>query len=365
MSAGRTPDATTTGIIVRGGPPPTDSRVGYGAAPGSLGSTADDATVTTEHVVPVGGLSPDTRYYYSVGSAGAAFVGDDADHFFRTPPTPGTPKPTHIWVTGDGGFVNADGFAVRDAFATWNAGQETDMWAARRHAYSSQRLRLPGAPVQHAHECCARCPPGRVGNHEASPRLITARGRTSTCFRCRGVRQRGLFGRERLLFDYGNIHSSCRRAGSSRLREPSCLGRGDLHSARRLGVAFWHQPPYSKGALHDSDVEAREIQMRANVLPVLEDYGVDLVLCGHSHSYERSHLIDGHYGLSGTLVGTMVLDSGDGRPTGDGPYRKEGVGPTPHEGAVFVVAGSSSEVRTATLNHPLMEDRLSSSARSC
>ena len=28
----------------------------------------------------------------------------------------------------------------------------------------------------------------------------------------------------------------------------------------------------------------------------LEQYGVDLVLSGHSHSYERSYLVDGHYG---------------------------------------------------------------------
>ena len=40
------------------------------------------------------------------------------------------------------------------------------------------------------------------------------------------------------------------------------------------------------------------IEMRENVVPILEDYGVDLVLTGHSHAYERSFLIDGHYGIS-------------------------------------------------------------------
>ena len=33
----------------------------------------------------------------------------------------------------------------------------------------------------------------------------------------------------------------------------------------------------------------------------LEDAGVDLVLTGHSHSYERSFLLDGHYGPSWTF----------------------------------------------------------------
>jgi hypothetical protein len=118
-------------------------------------------------------------------------------------------------------------------------------------------------------------------------------------------------------------------------------------------IAYWHHPPYSKGLLHDSDIENREIQMRENALPILEDLGVDLVLSGHSHSYERSNLLDGHYGFSTELDPSMVLDSGDG--DADGAYRKASVGPAAHEGAVYVVAGSTSDVRNTTLNHPAME----------
>ena len=76
-------------------------------------------------------------------------------------------------------------------------------------------------------------------------------------------------------------------------------------------IAFWHHPPYTKGS-HDSDTEGRLIDMRENALPILESYGVDLVLSGHSHSYERSHLLDGHYGTSDTLTGAMILDNGGG-----------------------------------------------------
>ncbi len=39
---------------------------------------------------------------------------------------------------------------------------------------------------------------------------------------------------------------------------------------------------------HDSDTEIELIEMRQNALPILESYGVDVVLCGHSHTYERS-----------------------------------------------------------------------------
>jgi hypothetical protein len=94
--------------------------------------------------------------------------------------------------------------------------------------------------------------------------------------------------------------------------------------------------------------------MRQYALPILEDYGVDLVLCGHSHSYERSYLLDSHYGLSETFSSANQVDSGDGDPDGDGAYRKYELGATPHSGAVYVVNGSGSEVREATLNHPAM-----------
>ena len=40
------------------------------------------------------------------------------------------------------------------------------------------------------------------------------------------------------------------------------------------------------------------IEMRENVVPILEDYGVDLAFSGHTHAYERSYFIDGHYGFS-------------------------------------------------------------------
>src|SRR5204862_6191165 len=75
---------------------------------------------------------------------------------------------------------------------------------------------------------------------------------------------------------------------------------------------------------------------------------------GHSHSYERSFLLDGHYGTSNTLVPSMILDGGDGRPTGNGAYQKPTQGPAPHQGAVYTVAGSSGHTSGGLLNHPVM-----------
>ncbi len=80
-------------------------------------------------------------------------------------------------------------------------------------------------------------------------------------------------------------------------------------------IANWHHPPYSKGS-HDSDVDSEQVAMRENALPVLESHGVDLVLTGHSHAYERSMLIDGHNGLSDTFGPQFAVDGWPDRRVG-------------------------------------------------
>jgi 3',5'-cyclic AMP phosphodiesterase CpdA len=151
-------------------------------------------------------------------------------------------------------------------------------------------------------------------------------------------------------FDVGDIHFVCLDSQTSSRAADGAMLRwlaDDLASTRRTWiVAYWHHPPYSRGG-HDSDVAAPSPEMRQNVVPVLEAGGVDLVLAGHSHVYERSFLIDGHYGRSGTFAPSMRVDGGDGREDGDGAYEKPRAR-TPNAGAVYVVAGSSASVSSWT-----------------
>jgi hypothetical protein len=93
--------------------------------------------------------------------------------------------------------------------------------------------------------------------------------------------------------------------------------------------------------------------MRQNILPILENYGVDLVLCGHSHAYERSHLLDGHYGASFTIEPEMKLNADGGRPQENGAYIKP-PGLEPHQGAVYTVTGSAGKVSGGSLDHSAM-----------
>ena len=124
-------------------------------------------------------------------------------------------------------------------------------------------------------------------------------------------------------FDYGNMHFICLDSYETDRSPDGAMMtwlEADL-AANDKGwvIAFWHHSPYSKGE-RDSDTGRRSIALRQNAVPLLERYGVDLVLTGHSHSYERSYLIDGHYELSDTFTDAMEKNPGDGSATGDGAY---------------------------------------------
>jgi len=98
--------------------------------------------------------------------------------------------------------------------------------------------------------------------------------------------------------------------------------------------------------------------MRENIVPILEAYGVDLVLSGHSHIYERSYLMYGHYSYSTNVLASNFLDLGSGRvdEDGNGAYVKSASSTVPYAGTVYVVAGSAGQAtfRTQPTNHPVM-----------
>jgi hypothetical protein len=83
---------------------------------------------------------------------------------------------------------------------------------------------------------------------------------------------------------------------------------------------------------------------------------VDLVLCGHSHAYERSFLLDGHYGFSPTFdKQTMALNAGMGRDSDSSTYRKPAGGLGAGRGTVYVVCGDSGQGGLGEFDlHPAM-----------
>lgn len=97
-----------------------------------------------------------------------------------------------------------------------------------------------------------------------------------------------------------------------------------------------HYAPYSNGWFPSDTTNWMEM-MREEALPLLEANGLDLMVNGHSHNYERSYFLNGHYGLQATFVAaTHIVQPGTGGCCGM-YYSKTGGGPVANEGAVYAI----------------------------
>ena len=363
---------TPTSVVVRWRTDlATDSRVSRGTISGQLTTNADHATVTTEHQVTLTGLTPNTQYFYSVGST-TTTLASGADFTFFTAPPVGTAHPTRIWVLGDSGSGTASQTAVRDAYNAYNGAQYTDLWlmlgdnvyeTGTDAEYQTRLFDIYPTTLRQSVLWPA------VGNHDTAG--STNPPLTIPYFESFNMPTNGEAGgvpsgtEKYYSFDYGRVHFICLDSQtSSRAPGTAMLTwlQADLESTTQDWIiAYWHHPPYSKGS-HDSDAPGQSTEMRTNVVPILEAGGVDLLLFGHSHNYERSFLLNGHYGVSTTLTPAMKLNGGDGREDGTGAYSKP-AGLPANQGAVYVVAGTSGKLggwtggSTAEFNptpHPAM-----------
>jgi len=339
---------------------PTSSRVRYGTSSGNLSQQESDGALTTEHVITLSGLSAETRHFYMVGSTTEDLAGDS----FVTPPLAGTARPLRVWVLGDSGTADGNQARVRDAFQTWTGSRDPDFWLMLGdNAY------VDGADTEYQAAVFDAYPQTlrrsvlwpTLGNHDGhTADSATQTGPYYDMFTLPRAAEAGgvASGTEAYYsFDWANVHvvvldsyETDRSPGSAML---TWLTQDLDDTLQDWIVAVWHHPPYTKGS-HDSDLETELIEMRENVVPILEAHGVDLMLSGHSHSYERSFLIDGHYGDSSTFGPGNLVDGGTGRPGETGPYEKPALGPDPHQGAVYAVAGSSGQISGGALDHPAM-----------
>lgn len=342
---------------------PSRSRVRFGTSADDLASVVDGTAPVMEHEIALDGLTPFTRYFYSVGTPNRVLSGD-ASHTFVTAPPAGTAVPTRIWVLGDSGTGRGGALAVRDAYHRFAASTRTatSLWLMlgdnayetgtdaeyQRGVFDTYPEMLRSAVLWPA-----------LGNHDTAESTIP--DLDYPYFRIFTLPARGEAGgvpsgtESYYSFDYGNIHFIALDSMTSSRSSQGAMAawlRDDLAATRQPWIlAYWHHPPYSKGS-HDSDRERELVEMRQNLVPILEEGGVDLVLAGHSHGYERSYLIDGHYGHSSTFVTAMKRNGGNGRLHGDGAYFKPGI--ESREGTVYVVAGSGARIGGGSLDHPAM-----------
>ena len=281
---------TTTGVTVNWRTDTaTDSAVRYGSEPGDLAQIATDAAQVTDHEVPISGLLPDTKYYYSVGTSIQELAGNNRNHFFVTSPPAGTAKPTRVWVLGDSGRANDDARAVREAYLHFNRNQSTDLWLmlgdnAYDHGKDSEYQKAVFDMYPHVLKNAVLWP--TFGNHDGDL-VADSATQTGPYYDIFSLPRNGEAGGEPsgteayYSFDYGNIHFVCLDSYESDLAPSGAMLNwleADLQANDKPWViAFWHHPPYTKGT-HDSDSESDSdglmVEVRENALPILEQYGV-------------------------------------------------------------------------------------------
>lgn len=343
-----------------------ESVVRYGTTAGNLTATVKGAAKTTEHEVRLTGLSPDTKYFYSVGSS-TVTLEEGTDCFFLTAPTGA--KPTRVWLLGDPGTGTIEQKQVRDAYYKFTGSRHTDLWLmdgdnAMNNGvdweYTSKLFNVYPDMLKKSVLWTA------YGNHDAG--ASDADTQTGPYFQQHTFPKNGEAGgvpsgsEAYYSFDYGNIHfvildtsESSRLLGSAQL---NWLAKDLAANRKEWTIAIFHHPIYTRGTEHsDKLINMREA--RQNMAPVMEAHGVDLVISGHAHCYQRSCFMNGHYGMSNTFdKASMVVQSGNGRLTGDGAYIKD-MSEKAFSGTVYLVAGASGKVGGDAVNHPVMLSSMS------
>ena len=329
---------------------------------------------TRQYEASLTGLQPATRYFYAVFDGALRLTPATEEYSFRTLPAFGSDAPAWIWVAGDGGTGGTNQAAVHQAMVDFTKQHKIalDMFLhVGDMAYQSGLdSEFQGRFFEMYQDTLRKvvCWPA-MGNHEG----ITSRGLSGTgpyydCYRLPTAGEAGgvASGREAYYsFDFGKIHfvvlDSCQES-LAKTHALTPLGdamqewlKADLEKSQAQWlIAYWHHPPYTKGS-HNSDSEGdyESAVMREKFIPLLESAGVDMVLSGHSHIYERSMLLDGAYATP-TVAENVVLDDGDGDPKGDGPYLKSAER-KPHEGFVAVVTGNAGTSLSRMGTMPVMK----------
>lgn len=344
-------------------------------------STFNDATLKTEHEVEISGLTAGTVYYYRLGSGGS-LLSNNANIYFKTHPVAGTVSPYTFWVLGGigkAGFSSNSAAAaeVRDAYYSYigsnitdgiiltgdNADSKGTDAQFQNSLFNTYFNKLQNSIVwstignidgQYVNNTSA--PIGAYYDIFTFPTLGESGGVAS--------------GTESYYsFDYGNVHFIVLNSFDEDRSVGGTMYNWALNdiqnTTQQWVVGIWHHPPYSKG-YHTSEgvqyngdpVEIQLIEMRENIIPMLEANGIDLIIAGHTEVYERSYFINGHYGESASFdFATHAVGpngDGDGKPTNDGAYSKSNVGDNAGLGTVYSVNATASRIANGELDHNAM-----------
>lgn len=347
---------------------PTDSRVDFGL----MGAGFTDSEIlpdfTIDHTIKLTGLTPATTYQYAIGSFNNTLL-ETPNLFFETLPFAGDQESYEFVVLGDCGTGYDIQTDVKEAVIATRGNHYDGVILLGDNAYQSgfDSEYQSNFFTEKYNEIIENtviwpCP----GNHDYNNNLpFSPPPAYFDIFDCPTQGEAGGVpsGTEKYYsFNHGNVHFiSLDSYGEGRLAsEPMAQWlQADL-TANTLQwvVVFFHHPPYTKGS-HDSDndnfLDGELVEIREEIVPILESFDVDLVLNGHSHTYERSYLLSGHTGDSDSFGPQYVKMNGTGDYPTECPYQKSSTNGQ-HDGTVYCVAGNAGKIGSVDSEwpHPAM-----------
>ncbi|WP_304236681.1 metallophosphoesterase [Jiulongibacter sediminis] len=323
------------------------------------------------HEVRLQNLLPNSKYIYSIFIGDQLISGSSSQFFFTAPDSQNTQEIT-LWAMGDFGDHGKPVYvenqkAVSEAFKTINP-DKTDLWLwLGDHAYCCGTEEQYDRQVFNAYgpELMNNIPVmPSPGNHEY---YATGSGQTDRkipYFDIFSLPTQGELGgissktEAYYSYNYGNVHlisldsfgldDGMYRLSDSRSRQYQWLIADLKANTLPWVIVYFHHPPYSSLS-HVSDAEQELLDIRRNLVPVFDQYQVDLVLNGHSHVYERSFLMKNHTG-SGLTFNPDIhqVQKTNGNYTAENaPYINK------TEGTIYAVAGSAGRIDWNGLNIPL------------
>jgi hypothetical protein len=350
----------------------TQSWVYFGTSISTLNAIDSNVSDTANHDVLVDSLIPNTTYYYAVGDELGQIL-FDTNYHFKTAPIVGSTDPMRFWVTGDFGKGNPEQLDVMNSYIAYAGTQHTDAWLwLGDNAYEDGTQADYQANVFDKYDSIMPYLPifPNPGNHDYRSVVgayITHHGPYLDIVH---VPENGELGgvpsstEAYYSFDYGNVHlvslnSEVQSTGAINPDMEAWLAQDLAANNLKWTVVFTHQPPYSKGS-YDTDIswELGIRGIREVYLPILEQYDIDLLLSGHSHNYERSMLIKGHYDISPLFTPAMLINGSTGNPDLGERYTKYTDTACANGGTIYCVMGNSGS-KTGVgndkgLNHPVM-----------
>jgi methionine-rich copper-binding protein CopC len=350
----------------------TNSRAEVGTVHGTYPLIFNDASSVTEHEIRITGLNPDTKYFYRFGSS-TQVLQAGTDNYFVTAPPANTTRKQRFAVFGDCGR-NDNGYQPQTLTAYQNylgnnAGEimillgdnaytngtdaeyQTGFFAPYQSSILKNHIIMP-SPGNHDYYSTNQA--SRTGPYYQNFTMPTAG-------ECGGVAS----GTEAFYsWDRGDVHFismdsyGTESPNTTRLYDTTgpqvtWLKQDLAANTKKWTIVYWHHPPYTMGS-HNSDTESELVNIRTNLLRILERNGVDLVMCGHSHDYERSYLLKDYFGNEASFnVNTHAVTSSSAMYNGTSnscPYNLAN-GQVNH-GTVYVVSGSSGASGSIQAGYP-------------